>query len=199
VPTGATIVSGQGDTSILVSFDSSFVSGNISVKAVNACSISTAKTFTSTKRLPLAPTTLTGTTDVCSAIGSSTNLVYTTSAVANASYYIWSVPAGATIISGQGTTSVTVRFDTSFVSGTNITVKVASSCGVNSTVKSLTITKSTVAAPASISGPTSACGYYGNGITATYSISAVPMQYLIYGRCLHMHQSFPDKVQHQSQ
>jgi NADH:ubiquinone oxidoreductase subunit B-like Fe-S oxidoreductase len=173
VPTGATIVSGQGDTSILVSFDSAFVAGIISVKAVNACSMSAVKTFAVSKKLPLAPTVLTGTTDVCSAIGSSSLVTYTTGRVANASYYIWSVPRGASIVSGQGDTSIKVRFDTSFVSGTNITVKAASTCGVNNTAKSFTITKSSIAAPTSISGPASACGYYGNGVSATYSISAV--------------------------
>ena len=173
VPTGATIVSGQGDSSILVSFDSTFVAGNISVKAENSCSMSAAKTFAVTKKLPLAPTVLTGTANVCAAIGSSSLVIYSTRSIANASNYIWTAPTGATIVSGQGDTSIRVRFDATLVSGSTITVKSASTCGVNNTIRSFTVTKSSVAAPASISGPASACGYYGNGVSASYSISAV--------------------------
>ena len=173
VPTGATIVSGQGDTSVLVSFDSSFATGSISVKAVNACSMSALKTFAVTKKLPTAPTVLLGTTDVCAAIGASSLVTYYTNKVVNASSYIWTMPRGATLISGQGDTLIKVRFDTSFVSGSSITVKAASSCGINTTTKSIVITKAVIAAPASISGPASACGYYANGVSATYSIAAV--------------------------
>lgn len=41
-----------------------------------------------------------------------TGVVYTTTAVTNATSYQWSVPAGATIVSGQGTLSITVDFGT---------------------------------------------------------------------------------------
>ena len=59
----------------------------------------------------------------------STNKVYSVSPVSNAISYTWTVPNGASIISGQGTNSITVNFDT--VSGT-VCVTANSACGSSS-------------------------------------------------------------------
>jgi hypothetical protein len=44
--------------------------------------------------------------------------------------YTWTVPSGATITSGQGTASITVKFGTS---NGSVTVKASNSCGISST------------------------------------------------------------------
>lgn len=53
------------------------------------------------------PTAITGETSVCE---DSTGLIYSISAVSEATGYVWSVPSDATITSGHGTTSITVNF-----------------------------------------------------------------------------------------
>ena len=59
-----------------------------------------------------APTTLTGTTSICSIVGTSTAATYTCSAVTNAVSYVWSIPAGAVIDSGSNGLKIKVRFIT---------------------------------------------------------------------------------------
>lgn len=73
--------------------------------------------------LPNTAGPITGPTSVCQ--GSTATFI--TASIANATSYIWSVPNGATIVSGQGTTQITVSFSGS-TSG-NISVFGQNSCG----------------------------------------------------------------------
>lgn len=75
---------------------------------------------------PATPGGITGNSTVCSG---STGEVYSISAVTNATTYTWTVPSGATITSGQGTTSITVNYGSN--SG-DITVTADNSCGASS-------------------------------------------------------------------
>ena len=93
---------------------------------------------------------------------------YSISSVANATNYTWTVPAGATIASGQGTTSITVDFGCSAVSG-NITVT-PSNGGGDGASSSLPVTVNGVDAAGSISGTTAVCA---GSSGVTYSISSV--------------------------
>jgi beta-glucanase (GH16 family)/uncharacterized protein YjdB/chitodextrinase len=65
------------------------------------------------------------------------NKVYSLSAVAGASYN-WSVPAGATIASGQGTNQIIVNFGTNAVSG-NVTAAVTSGCATQTYSKAVSV------------------------------------------------------------
>jgi uncharacterized protein (TIGR02145 family) len=108
--------------------------------------------ITVTNVTSLSPTTIFGAVDVCAAIGADTASVpvnYKINKVANAASYVWTVPAGATLLSGQGDTSIMVRFSSSFVSGA-ITVKSVSICNISSAVKSVTVYKRVAAAPTAI-------------------------------------------------
>ena len=108
VPTGSTIVSGQGTTSIQVTIGAN--SGNISVYASNSCGNST------NTNLSISVTYLPGNAGVISgntSVTAGNNYTYSISPVSGATSYTWSVPNGATIVSGQGTTSITVNFPTS--------------------------------------------------------------------------------------
>ncbi len=133
VPSGATITAGQGTTSISVTFGST--SGNVSVTASSSCGTSTASNLSVTVHppLPSTPGSITGNTSPCS---NSLGNVYSISSVTYASTYSWSVPAGSTITSGQGTTSITVTFGSS--SG-NISVTAVNGCGT-SAASSLAVT-----------------------------------------------------------
>lgn len=72
---------------------------------------------------PAQPAAITGLDTVCP---SQAGVTYTIASVPDASSYVWSVPTGASISSGQGTNSVTVDFGTS--SG-NVSVYAVNSCG----------------------------------------------------------------------
>ncbi|MFV8388028.1 PKD-like domain-containing protein [Flavobacterium sp. LB1P71] len=81
--------------------------------------------YTGTPTLPANP--ISGPTAVCP-VASAT---YSVSAVAGATLYIWSVPTGWVINSGQGTTSITATATGSATIGSNqnITVQVSNPCG----------------------------------------------------------------------
>lgn len=63
---------------------------------------------------------------------------YSVGTIAGATNYVWSVPSGATIASGQGTTAITVNFGVNAVSG-NVTVYGSNSAG-NGTASNLGVT-----------------------------------------------------------
>ncbi|MGQ7946091.1 hypothetical protein [Flavobacterium sp. WC2509] len=74
---------------------------------------------------PSAAGFITGTTPQCPGL---TNQTYSIAAVNGATSYVWYVPSGWTITTGQGTTSITVTTGTSNQSG-NIQVNAVNSCG----------------------------------------------------------------------
>lgn len=131
VPEGASIISGNGTSSIYVSFGSSFVSGNICVSAVNDCGASGFKCF-SVKGSPATSVQISGPVQVCRRAN---RVNYSINPVANASYYTWAVPPQASIFSGQGTTSILVDFGNWPGS---ISVFATNSCG-NSDVQYLAV------------------------------------------------------------
>jgi hypothetical protein len=167
VPTGATIVSGQGTNTITLNFTSSFTSGSLSVEARNACGSSLKRTM-ALYSVPLAPGLITGATrGLCSAGISTTT--YSIANVLGATDYLWTVPAGATIVSGQGTTTITLNFTSSFSTG-NLSVEARNACG--SSPKRTVVLYSVPLAPGLITGTTIGLGT--NGIaTTTYTISSV--------------------------
>jgi uncharacterized protein (TIGR02145 family) len=129
----------------------------------------------------LSPAAIFGPVDVCAAIGSDTASIpvnYRINKIANAASYVWTVPAGATLLSGQGDTSIFVRFRSSFVSGA-ITVKSVSTCNISSATRSLTVFKRVAAAPAAIQNqfsPTSIAAVTNvtGSVSQIYRIRKVP-------------------------
>ena len=119
--------------------------------------------------IPTAPLAIYGITDICSTIGNNTTspaVTYYVRKVTNAYSYNWTVPAGATIISGQGDTSVKITFNSSFVSG-SISVTALNACRTSSSARALAVYKRTASTPAaiqkeftpsSISAVTNVCG-----------------------------------------
>jgi hypothetical protein len=63
---------------------------------------------------------------------------YNIAAVPGATSYTWTAPAGGNIVSGQGTTTVTINYTSSFTSSGTLSVTASSSCGT-SAPRSLTI------------------------------------------------------------
>ena len=127
VPTGATIVSGAGSSSITVDFGANAVSGNVSVYGVNGCGNGGVSNFPITVNpLPAAAGIITGSAIVCQG---DTNVSFSVPTIANATGYVWSLPIGATIVSGINTESITVDFSAIATSGI-LTVQGTNACGV---------------------------------------------------------------------
>jgi hypothetical protein len=59
-----------------------------------------------------APTTLTGSINVCAILGTTESYRYTTAAVSGAVSYVWTIPAGAVVDSGSNGLKIRVRFVT---------------------------------------------------------------------------------------
>ena len=68
---------------------------------------------------------ITGIDTIC---GVATGISYTTDSIANANAYNWTLPPGAVITSGAGTTSILVDYPATASSG-NVTVTASNSCG----------------------------------------------------------------------
>ena len=153
-PAGATIISGQGTTSITLNITNSFTSGSLKVAATNDCGSSQFRSLTLKSAIPSTPGAISGmTTGLCSS--GITTPTYSISGITGATNYMWTAPAGATIISGQGTTSITLNISNSFTSGV-LTVAATNDCG-SSSLRSMSLTSSLLT-PASIIGSTTPCG-----------------------------------------
>ena len=166
VPVGATIVSGQGTTSITVNYGNTFSSGDIVVAASNACGQSPSNTARKLAITSIAttPGTITGqSSGLCGQL----NKVYSIASVSGANTYLWTVPTGATIVSGQGTTAITVSFANNFGTG-NVCVKTINTCG--NSVANCLLLQGIPNTPTVINGLTTVCAKQSNVV---YSIASV--------------------------
>jgi hypothetical protein len=122
VPAGITINSGQGTTSVSLTFPAGFTTSTISVMAGSTCGFGNARTLL-IKSTPAIPASITGPASVCA---NQQAVVYTAASVNGATSYTWIVPTGATITSGQGTSSMVMNFGTA---AGNVKVKAVNACG----------------------------------------------------------------------
>lgn len=119
---------------------------------------------------------ITGPNSVCK----NTTQSYTVGNIAGATSYVWTAPSGATISSGQGTTSVSILFGSSAVSG-GISVYGSNGSG-NGAPSELPVTVNSVpAAPAMPEGPsqvnlqnTATSNYTTTGTAASFSWQISP-------------------------
>ncbi|HAS40412.1 MAG TPA: hypothetical protein DCS93_08035 [Microscillaceae bacterium] len=103
---------------------------------------------------PGAAGTITGTATLC---GGLTGVTYTIPVVERATGYTWSVPSGATIVSGDNTNSITVDFGSTASSG-NITVTPTNGCGNGTISPNFAIAVTALAGSAgTISGTSVVC------------------------------------------
>ncbi|MFM9052178.1 MAG: MopE-related protein, partial [Bacteroidota bacterium] len=127
-PTGVTITGGQGTTSITVDYSGAFTSGPLTVSAVNSCSSGGARSL-SVSGTPGQPGVISGDVTVCPG---QSGVAYSVSTVAGAANYLWVVPGGTAITSGQGTKDILVTWGTNPTSGLNILVSASNGCGTGS-------------------------------------------------------------------
>lgn len=126
VPANASILSGQGTSSISVAFNSAFRVGDFTVTASTNCGTS-AQRLRTVRAVPNSPTAVSGLTSVCTG---QTGVTYSVANVFGATGYTWTVPSGATIVSGQGSNTITVNFGANSVSG-SVSVKSTNACGTS--------------------------------------------------------------------
>lgn len=159
------IIGGQGTATVTVRFLSPFNSGNICVTAVTSCgSSSTARCMTVSKSTATLGN-MSGDFVLCPG---QTGQVFSIPAVTGAASYTWTVPANVTIVSGQGTPSISVNVGAGFTLG-NICVSATSNCGVVSPVKCKTLSTEFPYTPGNMTGVSSGvCGQ-----TIAYSVPAV--------------------------
>lgn len=139
---------------------------SVTVTDANGCSGSTSATTTENGALPVSPGPISGPSiGLCQ----TTDNVYSIDPVPNTTHYVWTVPEGDTITSGQGTTSITVDFNN--LSSGYIVVAASNACGQSPSITPTQLfVQGTPASPGAISGPTAGlCNSSGN----VYSIAAV--------------------------
>jgi gliding motility-associated-like protein len=126
LPANAFITAGTGTNSITVYFAPNAASGNIVVYGQNACGNGLSSTLAVTvSPLPATAGAISGKATVCQG---ETNVIYSISALANATSYVWTIPSGATLVSGQGSSQIIVSYPVTSSSG-SITVKGINGCG----------------------------------------------------------------------
>ena len=129
---------GANDTTVTVTFSSGFTTSAITVRAVNECGTSQARSFSISRNNPSTPSLISGPTIACEYIApNGIPATYSIPAVANATNYTWSVPIGAIGLSGQGTNSISFTYPPGFTNG-SITVRATNGCGTSS-VRTLAI------------------------------------------------------------
>jgi autotransporter-associated beta strand protein len=169
VPSGATIASGQGTTSITVNYACSAASGSVAVTPSNGSCIGTSSSESVTVTSVGAAGSITGPTAVCAG---QTGANYSIPSVSGATTYTWAVPSGASIASGQGTTSITVNWGAT--SG-NVTVTPANAGGCTGNGSGLSVAVNAVpGTPGTITqGNPTGSSVCTNASGVTYTISSV--------------------------
>ena len=156
VSSGGTLTGGQGTADCQIMWNTAGPQ-TVTVNYNNAsnCSAQNPTVFNVTVNgIPGTPGSISGSSSVCTG---SQGIAYTVPPITNAISYVWNLPAGATIASGNLTNSITVNFAANAASG-DITVYGNSLCG-NGPVSApftVTITQLPVAAGA-ITGAATVC------------------------------------------
>ncbi len=116
------------------------------------------------------PGSITGQNVIC---GSLNNITYTIAAVTGATSYAWTVPPGVTIVSGQGTTSITVNYLPGSTSG-NVSVSASNgSCTTSPSILSIAVSSTAIASPVSGGNQVQSVCFGGSAPTLT-AIASVP-------------------------
>lgn len=106
-PPGATVVSGQGNDSIVIDYGPTYTGGNVTVTASNLCMTTPVKSYATSINTPFVPSSLSGqTTGACNTV-----LNYSAPSTSGATSYIWTLPPNSSIVSGSGTNSISIQFN----------------------------------------------------------------------------------------
>ena len=161
---------GENDTLVNVTFASNFASSSISVQSTNDCGTSGTRSLVISRNNPSTPSLISGPTNACEYIGATgVDATYSVTAASNVDSYTWTLPAGVTNVSGQGTNTITFRYPSGFTSG-SVSVTATNGCGTSG-ARSLTISRLNPGTPGNIDVVNIAlCP----NRVYTYSIAAMP-------------------------
>jgi hypothetical protein len=152
VPSNAVILSGQGTNAVSIQFNAGFSGGTLSVSAANACGASALRSYTITSN-PGMPSAMTGTSSNLCGLS---NVTYSVPLTANATSYNWTVPAFASIVSGQGTNAITVNYANVSGSSGSVCVSAGNVCG-SGAARCLTSITTLPLRPSVITGTATVC------------------------------------------
>ncbi|WP_396141553.1 YDG domain-containing protein, partial [Flavobacterium sp.] len=126
------------------------------------------RVFAVVNALPATPGTIAGTAAICNVVGSTTELTYSIASVVGATSYVWTVPTGANIVSGQDSTSVVVNFAgvAQGITALTLGVRSVNASGCLSVAKTLSLTRVLPVAPASVTLTNPASAAPATAITA---------------------------------
>jgi hypothetical protein len=127
VPGGATYTN-PTPTTCAVTFPSGLSTGNVTVIANNACGASLPRSIAVTTA-PKTPTVISGPSTACA---QQQGVVFSVTPVNNATNLQWQVPTGASIVSGQGTPSISMNFGST---AGNVRVQAVNACASGTVVQ----------------------------------------------------------------
>lgn len=169
VSAGGTITSGQGTNAIEATWNVPGVQTvGVNYANVNGCFAPSATILAvAVNGAPGAAGSITGSSAVC---GGALGIAYSCGPITGAVYYEWTLPAGATIATGAGTTNITVNYTANASSG-NISVYGNNICGNGTASPNFALTLTALPAAAGpITGSASLCA----GTTGVvYSVPAI--------------------------
>lgn len=99
------------------------------------CNTTTCASVTVTVENSITGGAISGDDSVCQG---DNNITYSVSGMLNATSYLWTVPTGATIESGQNTNSITVNYGASAING-NVSVTDSNTCGNHTVTLPITV------------------------------------------------------------
>lgn len=167
LPDGAVIISGQNTHSILVDFGPTPVSGEISVYGTNQFGNGIASSLTVASTIPpQAAGLITGQQEVCR---EQNPVSYAVQPIVGAINYNWSLPYGATIVSGMNTNIIGVNFGPASTSGM-VVVCGSNSCGDGQNSEPLPVT--VFSPPQLVSQPYSPPAVFAGQGEAVFTLSA---------------------------
>jgi hypothetical protein len=126
---GSTLINTVAGTGAAFNFGLQKTAGTYTATAttIKNCTLPMAQSqVVSISPLPGAASAITGDNAVCQG---ETSVQYSVPSISNATSYVWSVPVGASITSGQGTNSITVDYSASAIDGV-VSVKGENACGL---------------------------------------------------------------------
>ena len=150
---------------ISVTFPSNFVSGSLKITANNICGSSLSKAiYFRTVGISTSPSISCSVQSMYSNIQNGSTVNFNANAL-GANGYIWSVPTGLNIVSGQGSSTLTVRPTSAYVGG-NVYCSADYGCNIGNpgyiSIPLLSIPN--------ITGPVDVCKYIGKSDTISYSV-----------------------------
>ena len=158
-------------------FLTSASSKQLRVVGMSACGSSSMAIFYLSAQLPQTAGQISGPTEICSYTGSLDEATYQIDEVVSATSYLWTVPAGATIVGNSTGNSINVSYGNASASG-YVTVRAVNSCGTSS-ARSLSVKRNTPSMPGLINGPKNICMLLPSianptGQSAVYSVTRTP-------------------------